>query len=381
MVDTRIKQARLSTFIEAHHEAIVQEFAAFAQTLMPAGTEMTAVMLRDHADELLTAIVRDMGVPQTVGEQERKSEGLGKAQTMAASGELHADARVQHGFSLHAVVAEFRALRATVLRLYEKSGELDLSEVRRFNEAVDEALAVSLKRYERQTDLFRDQFIGILSHDLRAPLGAITTGAALIALPEDNRERRARVTSRILHSAQRMERMIADLLDLTRARLGGTIPLTRRHSDLRQICEEVMAEIGEAHRAADLRLEASGNLAGDWDADRLAQVVSNLLGNAIYHGGGTKTTLTAREGGDEVTLAVHNGGAPIPANRLPFIFEPLARGDSAANPHRIGLGLFIARAIVSAHGGAIHASSSAPAGTTFELSLPKRSKERSSVIA
>jgi hypothetical protein len=95
---------------------------------------------------------------------------LGEAQTMAASGQLHADARVQHGFSLQAIVAECRALRATVLRLYEKSGESDLGEVRRFNEAVDEALAVSLTRCTMQTNLFRDQLIDILSHDLRSPI-------------------------------------------------------------------------------------------------------------------------------------------------------------------------------------------------------------------
>ena len=380
MADT-MQQPPLRTFVEAHHEAIIQEFAAFAQTLMPEGLELTPVVLRDHAEELLTAIVRDMGIPQTVGEQERKSEGLGEAKTMAASGRLHADARAQHGFSVHALVAEFRALRAIVLRLYEKSGESDLGEVRRFNEAIDEALAVSLSRFTIQTDRFRDQFIGILSHDLRTPLGAITTGAALLALPEDNPARRARAASRILHSAQRMERMIADLLDLTRARLGGTIPLTRRHSDLQQICEEVMTETGQAHRGVVVRLETSGNLEGDWDADRLAQAISNLLGNAIHHGSGTGVTLTAREEGLEVTLAVHNGGPPIPANVLPLIFEPLARGDSGKGRQRIGLGLFIARAIVSAHGGTIHVTSSAQAGTTFTMTLPKATRERSAVIA
>jgi signal transduction histidine kinase len=261
--------------------------------------------------------------------------------------------------------------------LYETSGESDLGEVRRFNEAVDEALAVSMSRFTIQTDRFRDQFIGILSHDLRTPLGAITTGAALLALPEDNPARRSRTASRILHSAQRMERMIADLLDLTRARLGGTIPLTRRHSDLHQICEEVMTETGQAHPGVVVRLETSGNLEGDWDADRLAQAISNLLGNAIHHGSGTAVTLTAREEGLEVTLAVHNGGAPIPANVLPLIFEPLARGDSGSGRHRIGLGLFIARAIISAHGGAIHVTSSAQDGTTFTLTLPKATTQRS----
>jgi signal transduction histidine kinase len=176
-----------------------------------------------------------------------------------------------------------------------------------------------------------------------------------------------------MNSAQRMERMIADLLDLTRVRLGGTLPLKRRPANLRQICEEAAIECRAGRPDAVLRVDAGGNLQGDWDADRLAQVVSNLLGNAIQHGGGTPVTVTAREDGDAVTLAVHNGGAPVPPEALPFIFEPLARGQSenTTGSRSIGLGLFIARAIVSAHGGEIHVSSSSEDGTTFTVRLPK----------
>jgi signal transduction histidine kinase len=365
-------------FIETHHGEIIQNFETFARTLMPPDVEVTAGMLRDHAEELLTAITRDMSVPQSAGEQERKSEGLVQAHSMEASGQLHADARVQQGFTLQAIVAEFRALRATILRLYENSGGGDLAEVRRFNEAVDEALAVSLRRFAVQTDLVRDQSVGILSHDLRTPLDAFTSGAALLALPEDNPERRARVAARMLQTAHRMGRLIADLLDLTRVRLGGRIPLTLRQTDLQQICEEVTAENGDAHPGAIVRLETRGNLTGAWDADRLAQVISNLLGNAIQHRCATEITLRASEERNAVTLAVHNGGPPIPARALPLVFEPLARGESEAGPHSIGLGLFIAREVVEAHGGHIEVISSTGAGTTFTVSLPKNGHEPSS---
>jgi K+-sensing histidine kinase KdpD len=114
------------------------------------------------------------------------------------------------------------------MQLYAESGASELADVSRFNEAIDEALTESMNRFAVQTDLFRDQFIGVLSHDLRTPLGAITTGTALLAVPEDNPQRRSRVLARFMNSAQRMERMIGDLLDLTRARLGGSIPLNRR---------------------------------------------------------------------------------------------------------------------------------------------------------
>lgn len=361
----------LSTFIRDHHEEIISEFAVFAKTLMPPGADMTEAELRDHAEEILAAVVQDMSIGQTSDEQSRKSQGRGSANTMALSGQRHADDRIQHGFTFRSVLAEFRALRATVLRLYADSGASNLTEVRRFNEAIDEVLTESMDRFAVQTDQFRDQFIGVLSHDLRNPLGAIVAGAALLALAEDHPQRRSRVVTRIISSAQRMERMIADLLDVTHVRLGGTMALRRRPADLEQVCEEAMIEIHAAHPDAVVRLQVNGDLRGGWDPDRLAQVVSNLIGNAIQHGGGTSITVTGHEETDAVTLAVHNGGPPIPPEVLPFVFEPLARGHAEDARHSIGLGLFIARAIVSAHGGDIRVTSSTAAGTTFTVALPK----------
>jgi signal transduction histidine kinase len=149
------------------------------------------------------------------------------------------------------------------------------------------------------------------------------------------------------------------------------MPLKRRLVDLQQVCEEALIEIRSGQSTAVVQLQAGGDLRGEWDPDRLAQVVSNLVGNAIQHGDGTPVMLTAQGDGDSVTLAVHNGGAPIPPDVLPFVFEPLARGHEDSAGHSIGLGLFIVRAIVSAHGGNIKVSSSADAGTTFTVALPK----------
>ncbi len=363
----------LRAFIQDHEEEIIQEFAVFARTLMPPGPEMSEAELRDHAKELLTAVVLDMGLVQDAGEQSRKSRGLGVKRTMAASGLLHADARIDHGFSLLAVLAEFRALRASVLRFYELSGATDLAEVRRFNESVDEALTESMERFAAKTDSFRDQFVGVVGHDLRGPLGAITTGVALLAAPEDNSQRRARVVSSILNSAQRMQRLIDDLLDWTRAKFGGRIPLSPAETDLRQVCEEMMLETAAAYPTADLTFEASGNLVGQWDRDRLAQIVSNLVGNAVKYGEGTPIALFADDEGEDVVLRVHNGGAPISEDVLPFVFEPLVRGHikdrHAADG--IGLGLFIARALVAAHGGDLSVTSAPDLGTTLTMRLPK----------
>src|SRR6185503_14096823 len=285
----------LRAFIGDHRETIISEFAAFARTLMPAGVDMTEAELRDHAEQILAAVVADICTPQSADEQSLKSRGRGSAKIMEDSGRLHADDRIQHGFTFRAVLAEFRALRATVLRLYEESGATDVADVRRFNEALDEAMTESMDRFARQTDRFRDQFIGILGHDLRTPLGAVTAGAALLAIPEDNLERRLRIVPRIINSAQRMERLIADQLDLANARLGGSLPLKRQLTDLQQVCEEAIVEVRAAHPDTTLRSQMTGDLRGQWDADRLAQVVSNLLANAVQHGGGTAITLTAQE--------------------------------------------------------------------------------------
>jgi signal transduction histidine kinase len=200
---------------------------------------------------------------------------------------------------------------------------------------------------------------------------AIAAGLVALGMTENKPDRRELIISRMSNSAKRMERMIRDLLDLTRVRLGGAIPLNRQKADLRQICEAVMEELHTTSPESVLLLEMSGSMIGDWDSDRLGQVISNLLGNAIQYGGGTPITLTAQGESDKVVVAVHNGGQPIPAAAIPYIFEPLRRGRLEDAAGSIGLGLFIARAVVSAHGGDIRVTSSSAAGTTFKVTLPR----------
>ena len=363
----------LATFIQTHHDKIISEFEKFARTLMPPGSNMSPSELRDHAEELLTAIVVDMDTPQTRNEESQKGKGLGSEQKMMASGNLHAIARLGHGFSLGHLVAEFRALRDSVLRLYEQSGGTDLTAVRRFNESIDEALTTSITRYSSQMDLYRDQFVGVLAHDLRNPLSAIKMGATVLTMAAENDQRHARVASNILRSAARMGRMIEDVLDFTRERLGGAIPLKRERMDLEQLCREVILEAKAAHDNVVLDFEFTGELTGEWDRDRLAQVLSNLIGNAIEHGDGDAVSVVARGQSEDVVIEVHNTGVPIPNEALGTIFEPLVHrpleGASARN--NVGLGLFIARAIVTGHGGKIDVASSGDLGTTFTARLPR----------
>jgi signal transduction histidine kinase len=363
----------LSSFIRGHYEEIISAFEEFAATLMPAGPNQVPAQLRDHAQEILTAVVADMESSQTRSEESDKSMGRGAVHAMAASGQLHADARVQHGFTPRQVLAEFRALRASVLRLYEQTGEADAGGMRRFNESIDEALTESITRYTLQTDVYRDQFIGILGHDLRDPLNAIVTGATLLTIDADTDRTSADVASQILRSAKRMSRLTDDLLNLTLLRLGGAIPLTRVQTDLKQLCQEAVAEAQAAHPAAEVKFTSSGELSGEWDRERLAQVLANLVGNALQHGDGDAATLQVRGGTDDVVVTVHNRGVPIPPELQRAIFDPLFRNaPDATASSSIGLGLFIAQAIVTAHGGEISVSSSESLGTTFTVRLPRR---------
>ena len=363
----------LSDFIRHHHPELVAHFEAFARTFSAVAAHMTSAELQDHCEELLTAIVADMESPQTDRQQADKSVGLGLAGAMETSGLLHAEARILHRFNLAQVLAEFRALRASVLASYDTdNGPVDLIGIRRFNEAVDEAMTISMVRFSDRVETYRDQFIGVLGHDLRTPLSAITAAAGALSARTGDPQTSARVGALILRSAHRMDAMIADLLDFTRTRLGTGIPIKPASADLAEICGQAMVEARLVHPATPLSYEASGDLKGRWDAARLQQVVTNLLMNALKHGDGTAVTMTARGTADTVILAVHNFGPEIPAELHDSIFEPLIqyRGPARA-VDGLGLGLFIVRAIVTAHDGKVTVQSGQSSGTTFEVELPR----------
>ena len=224
------------------------------------------------------------------------------------------------------------------------------------------------------TEHYRDQSLGILGHDLRNPLSAIVMGATLLTASDALDDRSVRIAARMLNSANRMNRMIADLLDLTRTRFGDRIPIIRTAMDLEPLCRQVVAELAGVPRGGNLRFAPQGDLHGEWDHDRMAQVLSNLVRNAIQHGAPSDPILlVARDDGDTVSLSVHNGGPPISERALATIFDPMVRhvADDKVNTG-LGLGLYIASQIVLAHGGTLTATSSEDRGTAFTVRLPRR---------
>jgi signal transduction histidine kinase len=276
------------------------------------------------------------------------------------------------------VIAEYRGLRASVLGLWNSSttavnGE-EVAELIRFNDTIDQLIAEVLTRYIDRATQYSDRFIAILGHDLRNPLNAISASAFLLQEGAPPDERHARSVSLILKSCQRIGRLVNDLLDFARSRLGGPLPLTKTSTHLGEICRSVLEEVKAAHPDRVLELQTIGDLSGEWDKERLAQVISNLLINAVEHGSRERICIVARDQGTRVVFEINNRGEPIAPELLPSIFDPLVHGrqDTSDEPSRgLGLGLFIAREIVTAHEGTTEVTSSASEGTTFTISLPR----------
>ncbi len=222
---------------------------------------------------------------------------------------------------------------------------------------------------------FQERFIGVLGHDLRNPLGALAVGIDLLKSAVPNEQR---TLARMASSAQRMSRMIDQLLDLTRSRLGGGIELKIGPTDLGKLTNEIVDELRAQRHDAIVNVLAEGDLNGDWDSDRLAQVISNLVGNAIHHGSADHPIDIDLEGDENgVSFCVRNRGAPITATLQKVLFDPFRRGERESNSQKtagVGLGLFISREIIEKHGGRIDVSSTAEAGTMFTFTLPRASQ-------
>lgn len=383
---------RLADFIRANREPILAEWEAFARTCAPASGTMDVAALRDHANEMLTVIAKDLATTQGPLAQSAKSKGQApdpSPDEATAAGE-HGAGRAESGFTVDQMVAEYRALRASVLRLWTRArGELtaaDVEDLTRFNEAIDQSLAESVARFDEDVEHAKETFLAILGHDLRTPLGAIYSSATFMLETGELEEPHRTLTARIAGSAKRTTAMVGDLLDFTRSRLGGGIPVVRAPMSLGKVVHDAVDEISAAHPRSRIRVDARGEQRGRWDAARLSQALSNLIGNAVQHGGDGSTVTVEIQGEDEeVVVAIHNRGAIIPPEQLDGLFNPMKaaqspRPASAGGPTgSLGLGLYIAERIVSAHDGRIAVESSEARGTTFTVHLPRH--ERSQAIA
>ncbi|GAB3757735.1 HAMP domain-containing sensor histidine kinase [Ramlibacter monticola] len=372
---------RLSDFIASHAEEILVAWDEFAATVSHGGNTLDAIALRDHACEILRTIAADLRRPQSPEQQDAKGKGLGPRASLPTAAEVHADFRMVAGFAVDAMITEYRALRASVLKLWARHGggtrAEDLTDLTRFNEAIDQAIAESIGRYTNQTGTSAELFIGILGHDIRNPLGTILMSVAGLVRSGKLSETAA---APINNAATRIKAIIEQVVDFTRAQADGVMPVVRKPGDLAQQLAKVVEETQVRHPERMVRMEASGDFQGSWDEGRMGQLLSNLLGNALLHGSlWTEVTVQMWSTPSHVCVSVHNYGEPIPDEERELIFQPLQRGAryrTREGPQEaaggLGLGLYICREIVLSHGGELTIESTRADGTTFTVSLPRQ---------
>lgn len=370
---------KLSSFILSEIDSIAAEWEVFAAAQLPAAAQMGSLALRDHVEQILKAIAKDILTAQTSDEQSEKSKGraarLREAPNTAA--ETHALLRAESGFSINQMAAEYRALRASVLSLWTKKSEptaLDPQEMIRFNEAIDQAVAESVAFFNARVDHERNLLLGMLGHDMRSPLNVIQLTATYLSTV-DAGTNVATCVARLLKSASSLKALLDDLLDFNRTKLGLGITISPAAVDLAEAFSAELEQLRVANAGRSIVLEANGDVSGVWDINRLNQLLDNLVGNAFKYGAFSspvKVVLSGLPG--EVKVAVHNHGAKIEPSTLAQIFEPLKRGLDgqlvSGTDGSMGLGLYIAREIATAHGGDIAAKSDENE-TVFTVRLPR----------
>ncbi|RYG58287.1 MAG: HAMP domain-containing histidine kinase [Alphaproteobacteria bacterium] len=366
----------IANLIRTNIDSLVKDWAEHAGNHIAAAEKLPLHELEDSARNLFAAIAIDMEAHQTKAEQFQKSVGKKVPERSFISEHAigHADHRLSQGFSLNDIVSEFRAARASVMRSWasEENVERDgHEEMVRFNEAIDEAVGISLDRFDARLSRARELFLAVLGHDMRDPLGAIMLSSQLIQTDMDLSATSARAARQLHASAFRLTHMLNDLLDFTRTRLGKTLPIEAIDGDMSQTISQVVDEMRVVYPAALIDLKASGDVHGRWDFAKLAQVASNLMGNAIQHGDPLQPITVGVNGlADQLELTVTNLGKPIPAEVQNRIFDPLTRGTHVERKGSIGLGLYISAQIAVAHRGRIDVHSD-ESHTTFTVSIPR----------
>jgi signal transduction histidine kinase len=376
-------QMGLSGFINNNIEPILQAWEDFARTIEPPALTMDDKELRDHARQMLHAFAEDLMTSQSDQERAAKSKGLGKRGHADTAAETHAEARLLSGYTVVQLVSEYRALRSSVLMLWaaDVGGTqiAHMADIARFNEAVDQALAESVARYEFMVKQSQNMFLAILGHDLRNPLGTVVTGSSFLMQAVDIPPKYILVATRMFNSAKRMSKLINDLIDFTRTHLGPGIPIRVKQANIAAICDEVVNELRTFHPECTIDFHAPQKLDAIFDESRIAQVLSNLIGNAIQHGvQDIPITVRLKHCDDDVMVEVNNRGKTIDADKVSSIFDPMVRiaahinsteQNEAIENTSIGIGLYISREIVHAHGGCIDVASNPEEGTTFTVKM------------
>lgn len=296
----------------------------------------------------------------------------------------HGALRHADGFSLPDLVAEFGAMREVVLRAWMADGmgrdAAGLEALPRCCAAVDRVLAEAVAGYTEQVEYTRHLFLTVLGHDLRSPLSAVAMAGQYLAAPGRGDAAQCKVADSIVRGTGMMSAMIRDLMDYSRIRMGRSLPLSPREGEnLADICRAAVDELQSRHPECEFLFQESGDLSGCFDRKRMGQVLGSLLDNMVRQGTRRMPVVLEASGADAtLTVRLKNRGSLIPPVALASMFEPLIplsedaqAGDLPAMA--LGIGLFVARELVRAHGGTIEALSSEAEGMVFVLRLPRGS--------
>ncbi|WP_234192576.1 MULTISPECIES: sensor histidine kinase [Pseudacidovorax] len=345
---------RLADFLDQNKEEILREAAAFAKTLptLKAAADET---LRDHFSQCLNDIASDLRRAQSRTEAYDKSQGLAPKSPVVTAAEEHGEARAQSGLTVSQLISEYRALRATIIALWLENNKDEVhvvDDLVRFNEAIDQAVAESTEAFEAKVEHWRHIFIGVIGHDLRAPLNAISLTAKYLQgiLPS---EAKSHVLT-ISNSSKRIGTMLDSLLDYSSSRGGAAMTLKKSNANLSKELLEELQILRAAFPQQEISLDVIQTIEGTFDVSRLREAFANLLSNAAEHGTGGVVKAKVKKSEDAAVIQVCNEGK-IADEKLEGIFDPLKRGQGFETGHRtnLGLGLFICKQIALAHGGDI----------------------------
>ena len=380
---------RLADFIVSEKELILQEWETFARTLKPAAADMSSTELRDHASLLLDFVSNDLRTAQSMEQQINKSHG---EQPGGHNDAGHGLARLESDFSIDQLVAEYRSLRSSVLRLWSQANALttatDIKDIIRFDEAIDQLLAASVFSFSEASRKANDvekegrnNFLAMLGHELRNPLSPISSAAALLKRSGNENPVIDKVSDVIARQVSHMASLVDDLLDVSRV-TRGMIEVKLELVDIRQVIdyavEQVSPQIQGRHQELVV-ITPSAPAIVRADKKRIVQIVTNLLANAAKYtpeGGRLHLRITINRG--DVVISVEDNGVGMSPEFIPQAFNLFAQ--AARTPDRsqggLGLGLALVKNLVELHGGQVACSSDGPGkGSRFTVRLPRQGME------
>lgn len=357
--------------------------------MSPAASPMSSKELRNHASVMLESIAKDLCTSQSKKEELVKSLGNEPRTSQTAAGEEHGQSRMLADFTIEQLVSEYRALRSSVLRLWnEANGEpkaSDIDDIIRFNEAIDQLLASSVMMFAKATreaveaeKKRKDNFLAMLAHELRNPLSPISAAATLLKMSNSNEKIINNASNIIARQVSHMATLIDDLLDVSRV-TRGSIELKSEMIDLRHVIddavEQVLPQI-HAHGHVLTVSDMSRPVIIEGDKKRLVQVFANILTNAAkYTPENGNIALRLDLTGENVEVTIEDNGIGMAPDFVPYVFDLFAQAERSSDRSAggLGLGLALAKSLIELHSGKITCSSDGVGkGSQFTVQLPKR---------